>query len=70
MLDAIFARVFYQPLEKIMKLNPYLVRLFDPLPMAFACDLYQRLKEGRRDLETRDMLIKALDIARKARKVE
>jgi hypothetical protein len=69
-LDAIFARVIYQPLEKIMKLNPYLVRLFDPLPMAFACDLYQRLKAGRRDPETRDMLLKALDIARKAGTVE
>ena len=41
-----------------MKLNPYLVRLFDPLPMAFACDLYQRLREGKRDMETRDMLLK------------
>ena len=64
-MDAIFARVIYQPLE-----NPYLVRLFDPLPMVFACDLYQRLKAGRRDPETRDMLLKALDIARKAGTVE
>lgn len=53
-----------------MKLNPYLVRLFDPLPMAFACDLYQRLKEGKRDTETRDMLLKAIYIARKAGTVE
>ncbi|MBU3908942.1 MAG: hypothetical protein KKF85_16180 [Gammaproteobacteria bacterium] len=53
-----------------MKLNPYLVRLFDPLPMVFACDLYQRLREGKRDMETRDMLLKALDMARKAGTIE
>ncbi len=53
-----------------MKLNPYLVRLFDPLPMAFACDLYQRLREGKGDMETRDMLLKALDMARKAGTIE
>jgi hypothetical protein len=70
MLDAVFAREFQTPLEKIMKLNPYLVRLFDPLPMAFACDLYQRLREGKRDMETRDMLLKALDMARKAGTIE
>jgi hypothetical protein len=56
-LDAVFARESQQPLEKIMKLNPYLVRLFDPLPMAFACDLYQRLRKASgTDPETRDML--------------
>jgi hypothetical protein len=69
-LDAVFARESQQPLEKIMKLNPYLVRLFDPLPMAFACDLYQRLREGKRDMGTRDMLLKALDMARKAGTIE
>ena len=53
-----------------MNLNPYLVRLFDPLPMAFACDLYQRLRDGKRDTETRDMLLKALDMARKAGTIE
>lgn len=53
-----------------MKSNPFIVRLFDPLPMAFACDLYQRLKDGRTDPETRDMLRKALVLSRQSRTVE
>jgi hypothetical protein len=69
-LAAVFAREFQTPLEKVMKLNPYLIRLFDPLPMAFACDLYQRLREGKRDGETRAMFLKALDMARQAGTIE
>ena len=53
-----------------MKSNPFFVRLFDPLPMASACDLYQRLKAGRTDPETRDMLRKALALSKQTRKVE
>ena len=53
-----------------MKSHPIIVQFFDPLPMAFACDLYQRLKEGRTDPETRDMIRKALSLSKHPRKIE
>jgi len=53
-----------------MKSHPFIVQFFAPLPMAFACDLYQRLKEGRTDPETRDMICKALSMSKQARKIE
>jgi len=56
-----------------MKSHPFIVQFFAPLPMAFACDLYQRhqrLKEGRTDPETRDMIRKALSMSKQARKIE
>jgi len=53
-----------------VKSNPFIVRLFDPLPMVFACDLYQRLKAGKTDPETRDMLRKALVLSGLSRKAE
>ena len=53
-----------------MKSHPFIVQFFAPLPMAFACDLYQRLKEGRTDPKTRDMIRKALSMSRQARKIE
>jgi len=38
--------------------------------MDFASDLCQRLKEGRTDPETRDMIRKALSMSKQPRKIE
>ncbi len=53
-----------------MKSNPYIVHLYDSLPMNFACDLFQRLKAGKTDPETRNMLRKALALYKQSRSLE
>jgi len=53
-----------------MKSNPYIVHLYESLPINFACDLFQRLKAGKTDPETRSMLRKALVLSKRSRSLE
>lgn len=53
-----------------MKSNPYIVHLYDSLPMNYACELFQRLKAGKTDPETRSMLRKALALSKQSRGLE